>query len=801
MHAASDRVRQLYKILMIVLILILGLLMVGVFYGVAVGAGNLPGFDLGDRLKEVLDAPGAIDANLWIVKTSSHDPVLAGTALTYTLSITNSGAVTATGVLLTDTLPAGVTLLSSNPGSPLCSSVDNVVICSLGDLGAGANTLVTLTVQVHPSVTGALTNNVAVGSSTSDDDPLDNSTSLVTTVEAEADLAIQKSDNPDPVFPTDLLTYTLTIDNNGPSDALDVNLTDNLPQGVGFVSVTPGSPTCARQPPRTITCEFDSLAAGSRTVVTLRVRPDDGVIGPIGNTASLSSAGTDDPDLSNNSSTATTEVLHAADLSLLKTGSASALPPGGTLTYTLEVNNNGPSTALGVLLTDTLPAEVIFQSVTTNKGTCDYTTTVNCQLGSFTSGESALIDVLVMVDTDAPPGTISNSAVISELEFDDPNPDNNSDNYPVVVTDHLVDLSVSKSGDPVRVIAGETLTYFLQVANNGPSNASGVIVTDTLPAGVTLSSAASSQGSCAGLSVVICSLGVITAGDSAQITIAVEVGPAVLGSITNNVEVSSAEAEASMGNNTALVTTPVDAEADLRMVKSAVPEEVIAGTNFTYTLVVNNHGPSLARNLVVVDNLPAEVLFLSSQPGSPTCSHANGVVTCSYLQLTPGASRTITLVVRMSATMVGSLNNQASVAADTDDALTVNNTAAVTVQVTPEIISPTVSWLAPVGNDGTLSVTSDEMILLEAQANDNVGVERVRFYRWDVVIDDFVDINTDYSPPYQAYLDTAVLNPNDWNQIFVKSYDISGNESLRKRILLFRYDLNYIQLYFPLVAR
>ncbi|HLA98368.1 MAG TPA: hypothetical protein VJL34_07920, partial [Anaerolineales bacterium] len=177
----------------------------------------------------------------------------------------------------------------------------------------------------------------------------------------------------------------------------------------------------------------------------------------------------------------------------------------------------------------------------------------------------------------------------------------------------------------------------------------------------------------------------------------------------------------------------------------------------------------------------------------------NGVVSCYYTQLLPGASQTITLVGEVSAAMVGSMDNQASVAADTFDTSTVNNTATASVFVTPEIVLPTVSWLSPVSDEGIFYITRDimhEIIRLEAQASDNVQIEQVRLYRYDVTTNNYVDIAIFTNPPYVSNLDPAVLHLF-WNQVFVKAYDSSGNESERKRILLFK----YLLLHLPVAAR
>jgi hypothetical protein len=142
------------------------------------------------------------------------------------------------------------------------------------------------------------------------------------------------------------------------------------------------------------------------------------------------------------------------------------------------------------------------------------------------------------------------------------------------------------------------------------------------------------------------------------------------------------------------------------------------------------------------------------------------------------------------------VTNNAVVSASTPD-LNLGNNQAVNIPTTVDPILPTVTWDLPVGNGGTFHVGC-EVVGLRAIPSDNLAIQRVRFYRWDHVNLVYVNIGSDdTTPPYQRNIDTCTLLPS-YNQIFVKSYDTAGNESERKRILLFRYtDLEFL----PIVAK
>jgi uncharacterized repeat protein (TIGR01451 family) len=115
----------------------------------------------------------------------------------------------------------------------------------------------------------------------------------------------------------------------------------------------------------------------------------------------------------------------------------------------------------------------------------------------------------------------------------------------------VADLSITKSGAPDPSLVGGTLTYTLSVTNHGPSTATGVTLTDPLPAEVSFVSASPSQGSCSG--TVTCALGSLANGAGAVVTVVVK--PTAKGTITNTASVSGNERDPNPSNNSATATT------------------------------------------------------------------------------------------------------------------------------------------------------------------------------------------------------------------------------------------------------
>jgi uncharacterized repeat protein (TIGR01451 family) len=141
------------------------------------------------------------------------------------------------------------------------------------------------------------------------------------------------------------------------------------------------------------------------------------------------------------------------------------------------------------------------------------------------------------------------------------------------------DLAIDKDDDPDPVAAGHDLSYLLTVANQGPSPATNVVVTDNLPAGVAFGSATPSQGSCSQLAgVVTCNLGSIAAGASATISIAVTVDLSTLGDITNVATVASDAPELDPADNSSSEATSVLAPMPSTLGIDADPWEYPANT-------------------------------------------------------------------------------------------------------------------------------------------------------------------------------------------------------------------------------
>jgi uncharacterized repeat protein (TIGR01451 family) len=333
-----------------------------------------------------------------------------------------------------------------------------------------------------------------------------------------------------------------------------------------------------------------------------------------------------------------------------------------------------------------LPAGLTLVSVTPGQGTYTFTGgTITWNLGSLGSGVSVTTTVLVNVSASAS-GAISNTATITGNETD-PNLSNNTSTTVTQLTTQ-VDLAITKTVSASRIDAGKQLTYTLTTKNNGPSNATGVKISDLLPLGVTYTSAGGQGTVSAASGVVTVNLGNLAAGVTAVTTLVVNVGATATGTLVNSATVSGDQTETDLTNNKASATTTINVpiipegtpDVDLKITKSASPSPVALGSNLTYTLLIQNLPTgSLAHNVVVTDTLPAGVTVLSA---SPNATWSGNTVRANFSQIALGASITMTIVVRVDSAPSGSLTNVAEVTSSDPEHILWNNKDQITTTVT-----------------------------------------------------------------------------------------------------------------------
>jgi len=375
------------------------------------------------------------------------------------------------------------------------------------------------------------------------------------------------------------------------------------------------------------------------------------------------------------------------DLSILKVDNPDPVTEGGNVTYTISVNNIGPGDASGVSMADALDGAVAFVSATPSQGTCSQSAgTVTCGIGALASGASATVTIIVSTPDVVEPLTVSNTASVTAIEQDS-NPANNS----VTITTTVVplgpaqaDLALTKADTPDPVFSGgPALTYSIEVTNNGPDAATGVTVTDALPAGVTFGSVTAGTGNCSEAGgIVSCSIGTLASGASASISIvaipAIVAEPTV---VSNTATVAGTEEDPVPGNNSATTTSTVNApSADLSVGTSSSPAEPLVSDPVTYGVTVTNAGPSGSTGVVLIISLPAIAEFVSASIDQGSCAADANTLTCAIGDMAAGATVSAQVVVNAPGEAVV-LTLSATVSADVPDPTGTNNAVSEDVTV------------------------------------------------------------------------------------------------------------------------
>ncbi len=393
-------------------------------------------------------------ADLSISQSAAPNPVAAGGAITYTITIKNNGPATATSVSYTEAIPASPGYatfgsLSCASGwsctTPAVGGTGNVT-GSIASLAPGATATFTLVLNVNAATpSGTIISETAnINSSITDPNPESNSatTNVVVASAGQYDLRVTSVASPNPVLPGNNITYTQTLANAGPAGVSNVQFSGSVPANTTFVSL--GIPTgwiCTAIPsvggtgaisccPGTgPSCSGATVPSGTQVNFPMVVKVGSSTAPgtTISNTISVSPT-TNDVTIANNTATSTTVVASPtqADVSIVKTASPEPVDQGTNLTYTLRVTNNGPAVADGVVVTDPLPSEVTFVSVSTTQGTCKQTgTTVSCTVGSLSVGSQVTIVINVTAMTFSSVTLTTNTASVSS-STGDPNLANNS---------------------------------------------------------------------------------------------------------------------------------------------------------------------------------------------------------------------------------------------------------------------------------------------------------------------------------------------------------------------------------------
>ena len=570
----------------------------------------------------------SVSKNTQYSEFNYHDQVV------WTINVVNNGPNDASDVKVNDVLPVGLIFQSYSASA---GSYANGV-WDIGNLAKGKTVTIKITTLINK--TGSITNKATVNAKEFDWNTTNNQDSQKITVPKAIDLSIVKVANVTAPKYGDLVKWTLTVKNNGPDIAHDVIVSDVLPAGLTFKSSN-GNYANSKWSVGTLNVgQSKSLEIVTSVTAT----------GNIENTATVS-GNEYDYDLTNNKASKTINVAKAADLEIIKTVDNDSPNYGSLVKWIVTVRNNGPDAASGVRVSDVLPVGLVYQSSSVSVGS--YADGV-WDIGNLAKGKSVTLSIVCKINKT---GSIKNVASVSGNEFD-VDLTNNKDDASVKVA-KAADLSVVKSVNNSAPNYGGLVKWTVTVRNNGPDAATGVVLSDVLPAGLVVKSV---SGNFVDGKWVI---GSLASGKSQSFEVVTLVNKT--GSLTNKVSVSGNEYDYNPNNNNASKSIKVPNAADLSVIKSVNETSPNYLSLVKWTVTVRNNGPDAATGVVLSDVLPVGLVYQSYS--ASVGSYANGVWDIG--NLANGKTVTLTIISKVGST--GSINNIVNVSGNEYDINKTNN--------------------------------------------------------------------------------------------------------------------------------
>ena len=369
--------------------------------------------------------------------------------------------------------------------------------------------------------------------------------------------------------------------------------------GLKFLSATGGTYNST-----TGTWTIGNLASGATATLKIIAQAITSNV-QLTNTAVINpntAANENDLNTTNNQANVTVAVGPASDLGIIKTVSNANPKYLDNVTFTLTAHNYGPDNATGVVVTDKLPVGLKFLSAT---GGTYNSTTGTWTIGNLANGTTATVSIVAQVIVSN--GQVGNIAVINGTNYE-PNGGNNQGNVTIVVGP-ASDLSITKTASSSKINYLGQVTFTLTARNNGPDNATGVVVTDKLPNGLAFVS--SSGSGTYNATTGVWTIGNLANGITATLSIIAK-GIAANAQLTNVAIVSGTNYDQNTANNKGNATVTTGPASDLGITMSVNNPRPKYLDYVTFTLTASNAGPNPAPNVKVYVTLPAGLRFVSA---------------------------------------------------------------------------------------------------------------------------------------------------------------------------------------------
>ena len=604
--------------------------------------------------------------DLAVNKTANHQNKTYnyGDNVEYVIEIVNNGPGIATDIIATDNLPEGLKFINANvPGGWTLSISNNKITINGEKLANGEKVLITIIAKAAKSNT-TLINNIKVNGTGFDSNISNNNDSETIKITPLVDLAITKVvDNANPLFDS-IITYTITVVNNGPDKSFNVTVGDLLPDGVKFIS------SDGRYDPVTGVWFVGDLDANES--VTLKIVVQVIKVGNITNNVNVTGTG-HDTNLTNNNDSVSVSVPDCVILDISKVANSTVIVAGENVGYTVVINNYGPSVANDVVLKDVYNVKELFglQYSLNGKDWFNYNEAIN--LGNIDVGASVTVYFRAKVNASVRGDVLNIVNIITSV---DDARGNFTDNETVNVIANTT-LVVIKDAEIKELNPGDTVHFIVTVIAGGSSDSLNVNLNDILDnklLDINSAKYSINGGILSDFNGNIY-LGNMLTGTTVTVDIWAKVLDIADRDIFNLVNVTSDEHPEGNTSNVSVHVRIVDLAVD-KLVNNSVPKYL---DMIEYTIVVVNNGPDKSFNVTVGDLLPDGVKFISS---NGQYNPDTGVWFVGDLD----ANESATLKIVVQVLKIGNITNSVNVTGTGHDTNLTNNNDSVSVSVPESVL-------------------------------------------------------------------------------------------------------------------
>ena len=611
--------------------------------------------------------------DLAVNKTANHQNKTYnyGDNVEYVIEIVNNGPGIATDIIATDNLPEGLKFINANvPGGWTLSISNNKITINGEKLANGEKVLITIIAKAAKSNT-TLINNIKVNGTGFDSNISNNNDSETIKITPLVDLAITKVvDNANPLFDS-IITYTITVVNNGPDKSFNVTVGDLLPDGVKFIS------SDGQYDPVTGVWFVGDLDTNES--VTLKIVVQVIKVGNIINNVNVTGTGYD-TNLTNNNDSVSVSVLDCVILDISKVANSTVIVAGENVGYTVTVTNYGPSVASDVVLKDVYNVKELFglQYSLNGKDWLDYNEAIN--LGNIDVGASVTVYFRAKVNGSVRGDVLNTVNIITRV-------DDARGNFTANETVNIIantTLVVIKDAEIKELNPGDIIHYIITVTADGSSDSLNVNLRDILDnklLDINSAKYSINGGILSDFNGNIY-LGNMLTGTAVTVDIWAKVLSSADMDVFNLVNVTSDEHPEGNTSNVSVHVRIVDLAVD-KLVNNSVPKYL---DMIEYTIVVVNNGPDKSFNVTVGDLLPDGVKFISS---NGQYNPDTGVWFVGDLD----ANESATLKIVVQVIKVGNITNNVNVTGTGHDTNLTNNNDSVSVSV-PDCVILDISKVA-----------------------------------------------------------------------------------------------------------